>query len=192
MQPTATSTQPGGFANVGMMPASVSTAVMKLLADAGMMIDADQIAAKSFLERATALLQAERLDAVPAGGETEGATRSGLAPWQIAKVKAHVEANLGSPIRVSVLADCCRLSTSYFSVAFKRSLGETVQAYLARRRVERAQEMILVTDESLSQIALDCGFCDQAHLSRMFRRLIGEAPNRWRRERSVAPARMAL
>jgi AraC family transcriptional regulator len=186
MQPMANSTQQAGPAYAGMMPASVSAAVMKLLTNAGTMIGADQIAAKSYLEQATALLEAERRVSLPAVGGTEAATRSGLAPWQIRKVKAYVEDNLGAPIRVGVLAGCCRLSVSYFSVAFKRSLGETVQSYLARRRVERAQDLILTTDQPLSQIALDCGFCDQAHLSRMFHRLIGVAPNRWRREMVVS------
>jgi AraC family transcriptional regulator len=94
-----------------------------------------------------------------------------------------VEENLDAQIRVGTLATISRLSRSYFSVAFKRSLGETLHAYLTRRRVARAQELMLMTDQVLSQIALDCGFCDQPHLSRVFRRLIGVAPNKWRRQR---------
>ncbi len=73
------------------------------------------------------------------------------------------------------------MSTSYFSKAFKGSFGKTVQDYLHQRRVERAQELMLSTDNMLSQIALDCGFCDQAHLSRMFQRSVGVSPARWRR-----------
>jgi transcriptional regulator GlxA family with amidase domain len=158
---------------------------MKLLTDAGMIIDADRVAAKYCIAQATALLLAER-----AGPETttDPVNRSGLAPWQISKVKAYVDDNLGMPIRVGTLAALCRLSVSYFSVAFKRSLGETVQSYLSRRRVARAQELILATEEPLSRIALDCGFCDQAHLSRMFHRIVGMAPNRWRRERMALAA----
>jgi AraC family transcriptional regulator len=167
-------------------PASVSTTVMKLLTDAGMMIDADRVGAKSCLAQATALLLADRAGPLAATA-IDLANRSGLAPWQIGKVKAYVNDHLSTPIRVSTLAGLCRLSISYFSVAFKRSLGETVQSYLSRRRVARAQELILTTDEPLSRIALDCGFCDQAHLSRMFHRLVGVAPNRWRRETVVLP-----
>ena len=169
------------------VPVSVSVTVMKLLTDAGMMIDADRVAAKFCLAQATALLRADRAAPAPVAA-TDIANRSGLAPWQISKVKAHVEDNLGTPIRVTTLAALCRLSVSYFSVAFKRSLGETVQSYLSRRRVARAQELILTTDAPLSRIALDCGFCDQAHLSRMFHRIVGMAPNRWRRESVALPA----
>jgi transcriptional regulator GlxA family with amidase domain len=159
---------------------------MKLLTDAGMMIDADRVAAKSCLAQATALLLADRARPQPVT-TTDVVNRSGLTPWQISKVKAYVEDNLGTPIRVSALAALCRLSISYFSVAFKRSLGETVHSYLSRRRVARAQELILTTDEPLSRIALDCGFCDQAHLSRMFHRSVGLAPSRWRRESVALP-----
>ncbi|MEA3174723.1 MAG: AraC family transcriptional regulator [Gammaproteobacteria bacterium] len=173
--------------HASVVPAAVSATVMKLLTDAGMMIDADRVAAKSCLAQATALLLAERARPQPATA-TDAANRSGLTLWQINKVKTYVDDNLGTPIRVSALAALCRLSISYFSVAFKRSLGETVHSYLSRRRVARAQELILTTDEPLGRIALDCGFCDQAHLSRMFHRLVGVAPNRWRRESMALPA----
>ncbi len=181
MQTIATSTY-----HASVLPASVSMTVMKLLADAGMMIDADRIGAKSCLAQATALLLASSPAPEPTNA-TEGVKRSGLTPWQINKVKAYIDDNLGAPIRISALAALCRLSSSYFSVAFKRSLGETVQSYLSRRRIVRAQRLILTTEAPLSRIALDCGFCDQAHLSRMFHRLVGMAPNRWRRESVALP-----
>jgi transcriptional regulator GlxA family with amidase domain len=169
------------------VPDSIPATVMKLLTDAGMMIDADRVGAKSCLAQATALLLADRGDPSRATA-TDVTNRSGLTPWQISKVKAYVDDNLGTPIRVGALAALCRLSISYFSVAFKRSVGETVQSYLSRRRVARAQQLILATDEPLSRIALECGFCDQAHLSRMFHRVVGVAPNRWRRESMALPA----
>jgi AraC family transcriptional regulator len=56
-----------------------------------------------------------------------------------------------------------------------------------RRRVERAQGLMLATDASLSDIALDCGLADQSHLTRLFRRIVGESPRAWRRARISAP-----
>jgi PAS domain S-box-containing protein len=50
-----------------------------------------------------------------------------------------------------------------------------------RRGVERAQESILLTDKPLSKIVLDCGLANQAHLTRLFRRLLGVSPGLWRR-----------
>jgi PAS domain S-box-containing protein len=54
-------------------------------------------------------------------------------------------------------------------------------AYIMRRGVERAQETILLTDKPLSKIVLDCGLANQAHLTRLFRRLLGVSPGLWRR-----------
>jgi AraC-like DNA-binding protein len=52
-----------------------------------------------------------------------------------------------------------------------------------QRSIEKAQRLMLLTDDPLAQIALDCGLADQAHLSRWFRRLIGVSPAAWRKQR---------
>ena len=76
-----------------------------------------------------------------------------------------------------------RLSPAHFSRAFRTSFGCSPLEYVTRRRMERAQGLMLSTDIPLSQIALDCGFADQAHFSRLFRRVVGESPRVWRRAR---------
>jgi AraC family transcriptional regulator len=53
-----------------------------------------------------------------------------------------------------------------------------------RRRVEFAKVLMLATKTSLGRIAADCGFADQPHFNRHFRRLVGENPNAWRRARA--------
>jgi AraC-like DNA-binding protein len=54
-------------------------------------------------------------------------------------------------------------------------------AYVAARRVERAKLMMTSTRERLTGIALACGFADQSHLNRHFRRVVGTSPGLWRR-----------
>lgn len=105
-----------------------------------------------------------------------------LAPWQARRVTSYIEAHLDQSIGLAGLAGISRLSTRYFSVAFRRTFGTTVQTFLAHRRIERAQAMMLSTEQSLTQIALACGFCDQAHFCRRFRRVTGGTPNAWRRQ----------
>jgi len=53
--------------------------------------------------------------------------------------------------------------------------------YVAKRRVERAKLMMISTGEQLTYIALACGFADQSHLNRSFRRMVGVSPGTWRR-----------
>jgi AraC family transcriptional regulator len=111
-------------------------------------------------------------------------TRGGLAPWQIRKVTSYVDANLGGPIRSEELAALVRLNPCYFSRVFRNSFGDSPCEYVMRRRIERAQGLMLSTGAPLSQVALDCGFSDQSHFSRLFRRVVGEAAATWRRARA--------
>ncbi|WP_370649792.1 helix-turn-helix domain-containing protein [Neorhizobium galegae] len=78
----------------------------------------------------------------------------------------------------------CHLSVSHFSRAFKISFGDTPYNYILWRRIELAQRMIAQTDEPLSQVALACGFADQAHLCNVFRKFLGCTPMEWRRLKS--------
>jgi transcriptional regulator GlxA family with amidase domain len=114
--------------------------------------------------------------------------RGGLAPWQVRKVTSYIDANLDQTIRNDDLAAIVRLNASHFGRAFRNSFGEPPHEYVIRRRVERAQGLMLSTRASLSSIALDCGLADQAHLSRLFRRVVGETPRAWRRARLGEPA----
>jgi transcriptional regulator GlxA family with amidase domain len=113
--------------------------------------------------------------------------RGGLAPWQVRRVTTHVEMNLDATITTKDLARLARLSLFHFCRAFRDSFGESPHSYVTRRRVERAQGLMLTTNAPLGQIAAECGFTDQAHLSRLFRKIVGESPGVWRRARATAP-----
>lgn len=131
------------------------------------------------LQRAAAMLDAVEGQVLP-----PPAARQGLAPWQLRRVLAYIEANLEKPIRNKELAAIARLSAFHFNVAFRNSVGDSPHEYIIRRRIERAQGLMLSTDASLSDIATDCGLADQAHLTRLFRRAVGESPAAWRRARA--------
>ena len=73
----------------------------------------------------------------------------------------------------------------HFCRVFRVSFGHSPHAYITRRRIERAQGLILTTGRTLGEIALDCGFADQAHFTKIFRRLCGESPGKWRRTRVI-------
>jgi AraC-like DNA-binding protein len=138
----------------------------------------DECAAQEWLSRATALLQTA---GAPRPGPKLG---GGLAPWQIRKLTVHIEANLDRPLRSCDLATLVRLSPAHFSRTFHASFGCPPLEYVMYLRIERAKRLMLVTDTPLGAIALDCGFADQAHFSRLFRRAVNETPRGWRRARA--------
>ena len=106
----------------------------------------------------------------------------GLAKWQKARATELLRENLDGGVRLADLARECNLSASYFARSFKASFGVTSRAWLTRMRIERAKEL-LATTLSLADVASESGFGDQAAFTRTFRRLVGVAPGRWRRER---------
>jgi AraC family transcriptional regulator len=107
-------------------------------------------------------------------------SRPELPSWKSRRVKQYIETNLDRPIRNSELAEVARLSRSHFCRAFHNSTGNPPHEYVIRRRIERAQALMRSTRTPLTQIALDCGLVDQAHLARLFRRVVGVTPKAWR------------
>jgi AraC family transcriptional regulator len=158
-----------------------------LLATATVALDTDCGAAKRCIQRAAVLLG---IDLSPGGdGAAErSCLRGGLAPWQAKRLRSHIEDNLDARIRATDLADLVQLSGSHFFRAFRKTFGEAPLSYIKKRRIRRAQQLMLTSRLRLSQVALECGMCDQAHLSRTFRRIVGTNPNAWRRQFLVGPA----
>jgi AraC family transcriptional regulator len=107
--------------------------------------------------------------------------RGGLAPWQVRRAKEILCANLDGRVPLQEVARECRLSVSHFSRAFRRSMGVAPHNWLLTRRVEAAKEKLRDHRLTLSDVALDCGFADQSHLTRVFTRIIGISPGAWRR-----------
>jgi AraC family transcriptional regulator len=116
----------------------------------------------------------------PAGVASAGA-RGGLAPWQKRKVDRYLSEHLGRPLYIKEIASQVSLSVSHFCRAFRESHGTTPHKHILRLRLELAQRLMLTSEDSLSQIALACGMADQSHLSRLFRRGVGETPAAWLR-----------
>ena len=107
--------------------------------------------------------------------------RGGLAPWQERRAKEILRANLVGGVPVKELARECRLSMSHFSRAFHRSVGVAPHNWLNEHRIVLSKEKLRDERLSLTDVAFECGFCDQSHLSREFKRTVGVSPGAWRR-----------
>jgi transcriptional regulator GlxA family with amidase domain len=152
----------------------VSQTVMQLLTSAQEVLARNPDRAGQYLKQATQLLglTGEAPPTYPTGG---------LAPWQLRAVRNYVVANIDDNLTNEKLAEQARLSPGHFSRAFKVSMGVAPHAFILRERIERAKDLILGSSVPLSEIALCCGFADQSHFTRMFRRHEGLSPSSWRR-----------
>lgn len=116
-----------------------------------------------------------------APGSISADRRRGLAEWQERRAKEFLAANAGANVSVGGAAAACKLSRSYFFRAFRSATGETPYQWLSRHRIDKARGLLLGS-LSIAQIALDCGFSDQSHLTRVFSKMVGVPPGIWRRE----------
>ena len=128
--------------------------------------------------KATSLL---RQQIEPASAKEVPNERGRLLAWQVRKVRDYIDSHISRPVLVGDLCALLQRSEPHFSRYFKRSFGESPHAFIVLRRVELAAQYMLTTDASLSDIALRCGFSDQAHLSKHFRHATGQSPAAWRR-----------
>jgi AraC family transcriptional regulator len=162
--------------------ASSSARVGHLVKRAMTFFDTNRAAAWRCLRDASTLLVSET--DVSRGDARASHTQfrmGGLAAWQAKRTLDYIEANLAAKVGLGEMADAVTLSKSHFSRAFKCSLGSSPMAFVVARRVDRAKLMMTSTRERLTDIALACGFSDQSHLNRHFRRVVGTSPGLWRR-----------
>lgn len=145
------------------------------------------VSARQAVRHAASILRAE-LDRQAPCFERPGNVGE-LAAWQINRVARYIDSHISERIRLENLSAIARRSPAYFSRAFKRTLGETPQSFVTSRRLIHAQHLMLSSRQSLSEIAIACGFSDQAHFCNRFRQANGVSPAVWRRERCEIPAR---
>ena len=81
---------------------------------------------------------------------------------------------------VKYFADKVFLSANYFSDMVRKQTGKTVSEYIQDKMIGLVKEQLLSTDKTTSQIAYEIGFQYPQHLSRIFKRVVGMTPNKFR------------
>lgn len=104
-----------------------------------------------------------------------------LSAAQEARAKAYLAAHPLRRLSIAEVAALCDLSRSHFSKAFKVSTGLAPHQWVVRYRVHQVVKL-LKGDRPIGEIAGECGFADQSHLSRVFARQMGMPPGQWRRQ----------
>ena len=104
--------------------------------------------------------------------------RAGLPPARLAAVLEYLDAHLAERVSVRQLAAVAGVETSWFTRLFVAAVGRSPYQYLLERRIVRAQ-YLLRSGTAVGAVASACGFVDQAHLTRHFRRITGATPRAW-------------
>jgi AraC-like DNA-binding protein len=102
-------------------------------------------------------------------------------PRWLTQARDLLHAHFTENLSLDMVAAAAGVHPAHLTRAFRRHYRETIGDYVRGLRVEYARHLLVATDAPLSQIALDAGFADQAHLSRSFRRRTGMTPGAFRR-----------
>lgn len=81
---------------------------------------------------------------------------------------------------VSYFADRLHLSPNYFGDLIKKGTGQTAKDYIQNKIIEVAKKVVIETDKSINEIALELGFKYPQHFTRLFKQKIGKTPNEYR------------
>jgi AraC-like DNA-binding protein len=104
-----------------------------------------------------------------------------LSPYQkFTPVFNHVKKNISRQIEINELADIANLSVSQFERSFKKAMNITPLKFINKMRVDKACELLIQTNDTLSSIAYDCGFFDHSHFSKIFKKLKNVSPSEYR------------
>lgn len=108
----------------------------------------------------------------------------GLPQSILDKTLNAIDGSLGEKISVEDIAKNSGFGAAQFSRLFKQSFGHTFHQIVIRKRIQRAQFYLSQTTMPIITIVHECGFADQMHLTRLFKRFIGMSPAAFRREKS--------
>lgn len=111
-----------------------------------------------------------------------------LSPVKLRRVEKFIHEHLSDQITLKQLATVACYSPSRFLLLFRNATGHSPHQYVMLQRLERARALVLNTDFTLVDVASSCGFADQSHLIRLFKRHTGMTPNKLRQTKHQAPS----
>lgn len=117
------------------------------------------------------LLREDRLEEKPGGGDSVQLTEA------IHEVANYIRLNAAAHHRLEDLAARANLSPKYFSTKFKAMIGQSVQAYMIRSRIERAEHLLRFGGLSVSEVSHVLGYRDVFFFSRQFKQHTGKSPS---------------
>lgn len=111
----------------------------------------------------------------------------GLGDKRLQRVLAYIDAHLAENIGLKDMATVAGLGQHHFSTLFGQSMGISPYRYVVNRRIDRAKSQLRRNNFAISDIALSCGFADQSHLTKHFRKIVGTTPRAFRQHELNSP-----
>jgi AraC family transcriptional regulator len=127
------------------------------------------------------VLEGMLMSTVALAGRTFSQRARGKAPVWLLRAKEMLQESFGDPPSLDEVARLTGVHPAHLSREFRRHFESTPGEYVRKIRIEQAKAKLTASELSLTEIALDVGFSDQAHFSRMFKRYTGSTPLEYRR-----------
>ena len=123
----------------------------------------------------------------PVGVITRESTNTiAIADDVVAQAVEYIRTNVDSSVRVADVTRVADLSRSTLDNRFKKVLGRTVHDEIERVRLDRTRELLVTTDWTLSEIALQTGFGTVQYLAAVFRQSTGQTPGEYRKSNTIS------
>jgi AraC family transcriptional regulator len=152
------------------------------------LLDADEVGGSSgklYAESISIAIVTRLLASSNRTATTERKKGGALARWRLKRAIDFIDSRLDNPVSLADMASSVGLTRMHFAAQFRAATGLRPHEYLLRRRVERAQEMLIGGGMSLVDVARSVGFQTQAHFTSVFKRYAGLPPRVWRESRTL-------
>jgi YesN/AraC family two-component response regulator len=106
----------------------------------------------------------------------------------VKQASAYIQQNYARSFSLEELSETIGVSKSYLSRIFKIDVGISLWDYLNRFRIQKAKELLLLTDETITEIAADVGYEDVGYFGRVFREITGSSPRSFRQQAQTSSA----
>jgi AraC family transcriptional regulator len=109
-----------------------------------------------------------------------GTAIGGIPPW-LKQAREMIVEHFSETLTLTQIAQVVGVHPVYLATAFRKKFGLTVGEFVRKLRIEHACDELIKGDLTLATIALDAGFVDQSHFSKVFKLQVGTTPANYRR-----------
>lgn len=135
-----------------------------------------------YVESATSFLTAHLLRHYCIRTQSFKDYAGGLPKYKLREAIAYIQEHLGEEISLEAIASHLKMSQYYFCHLFKQSMGVSPYQYVLRQRIDRAKQLLKQRQLAITDVALECGFANQTHFTKHFRKLTGTTPRAYREQ----------